>query len=142
MDGLILIDKPQGLTSHDVVVRVRKILSEPRVGHFGTLDPLATGLLLLAAGQATRLFQLFAKTDKRYQGTIRLGYSTDTYDAMGRRTSPEEMSPPDRGLLAEAVEAGAAALLREKAGRPAALQVGPSEKTSLPGPERCGRLFL
>jgi tRNA pseudouridine55 synthase len=104
MDGLILIDKPQGLTSHDVVVRVRKILSEPRVGHFGTLDPLATGLLLLAAGQATRLFQLFAKTDKRYQGTIRLGYSTDTYDAMGRRTSPEEMSPPDRGLLAEAVK--------------------------------------
>ncbi len=104
MDGLILVDKPQGLTSHDVVIRVRKILSEPRVGHFGTLDPLATGLLLLAAGQATRLFPLFAKKDKRYRGTIRFGYSTDTYDVMGRRTSPEEMSSPDRCLLAEAIK--------------------------------------
>jgi tRNA pseudouridine55 synthase len=104
MDGLILVDKPQGLTSHDVVVQVRKILSEPRVGHFGTLDPLATGLLLLATGQATRLFPLLAKKDKRYRGTIRLGYATDTYDVMGRRTSPEEMSLPDRGLLAEAVK--------------------------------------
>ncbi len=103
MDGLILVDKPQGLTSHDVVIRVRKILSEPRVGHFGTLDPLATGLLLLAAGQATRLFPLFAKKDKRYRGTIRLGYSTDTYDAMGRPTSPEALSLPDRGRLVEAV---------------------------------------
>jgi tRNA pseudouridine55 synthase len=102
MDGLILVDKPQGLTSHDVVLKVRKILSEPRVGHFGTLDPLATGLLLLGAGQATRLFPLFAKKDKRYRGTIRLGYSTDTYDAMGRQTSPEVLTFPDRGRLAEA----------------------------------------
>jgi tRNA pseudouridine55 synthase len=104
MDGLILVDKPQGLTSHDVVIRIRKILSEPRVGHFGTLDPLATGLLLVASGQATRLFPLFAKKDKRYRGTIRLGYSTDTYDALGQRTSPEELRPPEYGILAEAMK--------------------------------------
>ncbi len=104
MDGLILVDKPQGLTSHDVVNRIRIILSEPRVGHFGTLDPLATGLLLVASGQATRLFPPFAKKDKRYRGTIRLGYSTDTYDAMGQRTSPLELRPPGCRLVAEAMK--------------------------------------
>ena len=73
MDGLILVDKPQGLTSHDIVARIRKILGLARVGHFGTLDPLATGLLLLGVGTATRLFPVFSKQDKAYTGRIRLG---------------------------------------------------------------------
>ncbi len=104
MDGLILIDKPQGMTSHDVVVRTRRILNQKQVGHFGTLDPLATGLLLVAVGSATRLFPYFSKRDKTYSGEIRLGYSTDTYDALGKPAS--EMNPlfPERGVLVAAME--------------------------------------
>lgn len=103
MDGLILIDKPQGATSHDIVVRIRKILSLQRVGHFGTLDPLATGLLLLAVGKATKLFPFFSKENKVYSGQIRLGYSTDTYDALGNPISDEKTSFPDRKALAKAM---------------------------------------
>jgi tRNA pseudouridine55 synthase len=83
-DGLLVIDKPGGLTSHDVVQRVRKLLGTRRVGHGGTLDPDATGVLLVAVGQATRFFPFLSKEKKVYEGLIRLGYSTDTYDASGR----------------------------------------------------------
>jgi tRNA pseudouridine55 synthase len=95
MDGLILVDKPIGMTSHDVVAFLRRLLGEKRVGHFGTLDPLASGLLLAAAGKATRLFPFFSRLNKSYRGRVRLGYSTDTYDGEGRPTSEESGEFPD-----------------------------------------------
>lgn len=104
MDGLILVDKPQGATSHDVVARIRGILAQQRVGHFGTLDPLATGLLLVAVGSATRLFPCYSKHDKVYSGEIRLGFSTDTYDAQGKPTSEESEKFPGRGTLVETMK--------------------------------------
>jgi tRNA pseudouridine55 synthase len=104
MDGLILIDKPSGMTSHDVVARIRRILAQKQVGHFGTLDPLATGLLLLAVGSATRLFPYYSKHDKTYSGEIRLGFSTDTYDAMGKPASGESPLLPERDVLIAAMD--------------------------------------
>ncbi|MFZ2053953.1 MAG: tRNA pseudouridine(55) synthase TruB [Candidatus Aminicenantales bacterium] len=104
MDGLILIDKPRGMTSHDVVARIRRILNQKRVGHFGTLDPLATGLLLVAAGSATRLFPYYSKHDKTYSGEIRLGFSTDTYDALGKPASEKNRRFPERGALIAAMD--------------------------------------
>jgi len=89
MDGLILVRKPVPATSHDVVAALRKILIQKRIGHFGTLDPLASGLLLAAVGKATRLFPFYSKMDKIYKGRIRLGFSTDTFDAAGLPTSAE-----------------------------------------------------
>lgn len=83
MDGVLIIDKPPGLTSHDVVARVRKITGEKSVGHLGTLDPMATGVLPLVLGRFTRLAQFYSQADKRYEGTIRFGVATDTYDAQG-----------------------------------------------------------
>ncbi len=85
-NGLILVDKPQGLTSHDVVARVRKIMGERRVGHAGTLDPMATGLLVLALGPSTRLLRFAQGERKRYTGTVRLGVHTDSLDADGAVT--------------------------------------------------------
>ena len=85
MDGLIVIDKPGELTSHDVVARVRHILHERRIGHTGTLDPFATGLLVLLLGKATRLAQFLSGEDKEYDAIIRLGYATDTGDRTGTR---------------------------------------------------------
>jgi tRNA pseudouridine55 synthase len=83
MDGVIIIDKPAGWTSHDVVARVRRILSERRVGHTGTLDPFATGVLVLLVGRATRLAQFLAGAEKEYEATVRLGYATETGDLTG-----------------------------------------------------------
>lgn len=83
MDGVLVIDKPAGLTSHDVVNRVRRILHERSVGHLGTLDPLATGVLPLVAGRMTRLAQFYTVSEKTYEGAIRFGFATDTYDAEG-----------------------------------------------------------
>ncbi len=83
MDGLLVIDKPVGLTSHDVVARVRHILHERRIGHTGTLDPFATGVLLILVGRATRLAQFFSGHNKEYDAIIRLGYATDTGDRTG-----------------------------------------------------------
>jgi tRNA pseudouridine55 synthase len=89
MDGIIIIDKPEGWTSHDVVARARRILKEKRVGHTGTLDPFATGVLVLLVGRATRLAQFLSGAEKEYEATIRLGYSTDTGDLTGaRRDAP------------------------------------------------------
>lgn len=82
-DGLLCIDKPAGLTSHDVVREIRSISSLRRVGHTGTLDPLATGLLILCVGPATRLAEYLVALPKSYSATIRLGQETDTYDAEG-----------------------------------------------------------
>src|ERR1041384_2917493 len=83
MDGALIIDKPAGLTSHDVVVRARRILRERRVGHTATLDPFATGVLVVLLGSATRLAQFLSGVDKEYEAIIRLGDSTDTGDRTG-----------------------------------------------------------
>lgn len=83
MDGLLVIDKPAGPTSHDVVARLRRVLGERRIGHTGTLDPGATGVLPLVLGRATRLARFLSGRDKGYEAVIRLGTATDTYDAHG-----------------------------------------------------------
>lgn len=88
MDGVLIINKPAGFTSHDVVARVRRITGEKSVGHLGTLDPLATGILPLVLGSFTRLAQFYNDADKRYEGVIRLGWATDTYDAEGDPAGP------------------------------------------------------
>lgn len=88
MNGLLVIDKPPSLTSHDVVARLRRITGERSIGHLGTLDPMATGVLPLLLGRFTRLAQYFSSAEKSYTGTIRFGFSTDTYDAEGQPTSP------------------------------------------------------
>jgi tRNA pseudouridine55 synthase len=88
MNGLLVIDKPAGLTSHDVISRVRHTLHERRIGHTGTLDPFATGVLLVLVGRSTRLAQFLAADDKQYEAIIRLGYSTTTGDRTGDPVSP------------------------------------------------------
>ncbi|HLJ90783.1 MAG TPA: tRNA pseudouridine(55) synthase TruB [Candidatus Angelobacter sp.] len=90
MDGVLIVDKPAGMTSHDVVASVRRILRERSVGHLGTLDPSATGVLPLVVGRFTRLAQFYTEADKRYEGSIRFGFATDTYDAEGQPTGPEQ----------------------------------------------------
>jgi tRNA pseudouridine55 synthase len=89
MDGVLVIDKPIGPTSHDVVARVRRALGEPRIGHTGTLDPDASGVLPLVLGRATRLARFLSASDKSYDAIVRLGVSTDTGDAQGRALGPE-----------------------------------------------------
>jgi tRNA pseudouridine55 synthase len=96
MDGLILVKKHQGCTSHDLITDLRKILNIQKIGHFGTLDPLATGLMIIAVGKATRLSSFFLKADKNYEGRIKFGYSTDTYDSSGTPTSPENKEWPEK----------------------------------------------
>jgi tRNA pseudouridine55 synthase len=83
MNGVLIIDKPGGFTSHDVVNRVRRILEQRSVGHLGTLDPLATGVLPLVIGNLTRLARFYTTSEKSYEGVIRFGFATDTYDAEG-----------------------------------------------------------
>jgi tRNA pseudouridine55 synthase len=87
MNGLLVIDKPSGMTSHDVVNRVRRLVHERSVGHLGTLDPLATGVLPLVMGSLTRLAQFYTSSTKTYEGVIRFGFATDTYDAQGEATT-------------------------------------------------------
>src|SRR5271166_1628734 len=89
VNGLFVIDKPGGMTSHDVVSRLRRITSEKSIGHLGTLDPMATGVLPLLLGKYTRLAQYFSSAEKSYTGTIRFGFSTDTYDAEGEANGPD-----------------------------------------------------
>jgi tRNA pseudouridine55 synthase len=85
LDGILIIDKPAGFTSHDVVARVRRILGERRVGHTGTLDPFATGVMVILIGRATRLAQFLSGAVKEYQAVVRFGYATDTGDGTGER---------------------------------------------------------
>ena len=87
MDAVLVVDKPQGLTSHDVVAVARRCLKESRIGHTGTLDPLATGVLPLACGRATRLVRFLSASDKDYDATIRFGLTTDSYDVTGIEVS-------------------------------------------------------
>src|SRR5271167_2380205 len=88
VNGLLVLDKPGGMTSHDVVARLRKIAGERSIGHLGTLDPMATGVLPLLIGKFTRLAQYFSTAEKSYSGTIRFGFATDTYDAEGEVAGP------------------------------------------------------
>lgn len=96
VNGLLVLDKPAGMTSHDVVDIVRRATGERSVGHLGTLDPMATGVLPLLLGKYTRLAQFFGTADKSYEGTIRFGYATDTFDAEG--TPATEAQPLVRSL--------------------------------------------
>jgi tRNA pseudouridine55 synthase len=90
MNGILVVDKAAGLTSHDVVNRVRHILQQRSVGHLGTLDPMATGVLPMVIGNFTRLTQFYLSAEKTYEGTIRFGYATDTYDVEGEATGPAQ----------------------------------------------------
>ncbi|HTG02082.1 MAG TPA: tRNA pseudouridine(55) synthase TruB [Nitrospirota bacterium] len=96
MDGVININKPQGLTSHDVVLQARRITGEKRIGHTGTLDPLATGVLVLCLGRATRIAQYLEAGEKEYEAMLRLGVTTDTLDAGGRVLSEKQYDPPSK----------------------------------------------
>ena len=112
MHGVIVVDKPEGWTSHDVVSKVRRIAQTKRVGHLGTLDPMATGVLPLVIGRATRLAQFYSRNDKRYDAVIRFGFATDTYDRDGAPEGPvteplldpaevERALQPFRGVFAQ-----------------------------------------
>ena len=87
MDGVIVVDKPEGWTSHDVVGKMRRIAGTRRIGHLGTLDPIATGVLPLVIERATRLAQFYTRSDKIYEGVVRFGWSTNSYDRAGEPTS-------------------------------------------------------
>lgn len=104
MDGVIVVDKPEGWTSHDVVSKVRRIAKTRKVGHLGTLDPIATGVLPLVIGRATRLAQFYTRSDKIYEGTVRFGWSTDTYDRAGEPTSAVRDAAIDADELESALE--------------------------------------
>jgi tRNA pseudouridine55 synthase len=106
-NGLLLVDKPQGLTSHDVVARVRRILHQKKVGHAGTLDPMATGLLVLAVGPSTRLLRFAQSETKRYVGAVKFGVATDSLDADGA-VIDEQLVPP---LTRDVVDAATTAML-------------------------------
>lgn len=101
MDGILVIDKPSGITSHDVVSRARHILHERRIGHTGTLDPFATGVLILMVGRATRLSQFLSGMEKEYEAIIRLGFATDTGDRTGERITPPESGETQGKLWSE-----------------------------------------
>jgi tRNA pseudouridine55 synthase len=114
MDGLIVIDKPAGPTSHDVVAQVRRLLRERRIGHTGTLDPLATGVLPLVIGRATRLARFLSGADKRYRATIRLGWATDSGDAEGRPLGEPWTGPaPAREAIDAALDGSRGAFLQQ-----------------------------
>src|ERR1017187_1355704 len=94
INAILVLDKPSGITSHDVVNRVRRITGERSVGHLGTLDPMATGVLPLVLGRYTRLAQFFNESSKTYEGEIRFGFATDTYDAEGSPLGPISSAQP------------------------------------------------
>ena len=137
MNAVLIIDKPAGLTSHDVVNRARRILRERSIGHLGTLDPMATGVLPLVTGNLTRLAQFYTASEKTYEGTIRFGFATDTYDAEGEATTDPQTSQPaprrsrgPRRPLPRSHPANSSSVLREKNQRRPRLQTGPPAERS------------
>src|SRR6202049_1789986 len=98
-DGALVIDKPQGKTSHDVVDAVRHLAGFRQIGHLGTLDPLATGVLVLLLGRATRLVQFYSGRRKRYAAGFRFGFATDSYDSDGQPQGPDTPAALHRELL-------------------------------------------
>jgi len=113
VNGLLVIDKSGGMTSHDVVARLRKITGEKSIGHLGTLDPMATGVLPLLMGKYTRLAQYFSTAEKSYEGAIRFGFATDTYDAEGEPAGPDRWAEVASTLTLDNVRAAAARLRGE-----------------------------
>ncbi len=111
-NGILLVDKPQGITSHDVVARARRALGTRKIGHAGTLDPMATGLLILGVGPATRLLTYIVGLDKTYEATIRLGVSTDSDDADGTTTAQADAAAL-AAVTDERIRDGIAALTGE-----------------------------
>lgn len=101
MDGILIIDKPAGITSHDVVYRARRILKEKRIGHTGTLDPFATGVLVLLVGRATRLAQFLNSDVKEYEATVRFGFKTDTGDLTGKSLESGAWSPESEQMTGD-----------------------------------------
>lgn len=99
LDGLLLVDKPPGRTSHDIVDFVRRRFNQRKVGHCGTLDPIATGLLMLVVGKATRVQDLLMAEDKEYEGTLKLGETTDTQDAAGKVLETKPVPALDRAAI-------------------------------------------
>jgi tRNA pseudouridine55 synthase len=112
MNGVIVVDKPAGWTSHDVVNKMRHIAGTKKVGHLGTLDPSATGVLPLLLNRATRLAQFFTHNDKVYEGVIHFGWSTNTYDAEGEPTSPRTEVMIERDRLEQVLDASRGAILQ------------------------------
>jgi tRNA pseudouridine55 synthase len=114
-DGVLLVDKAAGMTSHDVVALVRRQLQIKKVGHCGTLDPIATGLLILTLGRGTKIQDLIMSEDKEYVGTLKLGETTDSQDAQGQvtETRPVQGAPvPVKGPTPKTMRlAGSAALV-------------------------------
>ncbi len=102
-----MIDKPGGITSHDVVNRLRRVTGEQSIGHLGTLDPMATGVLPLLMGRFTRLAQYFSAAQKSYTGCVRFGFATDTYDAEGEPAGPDQWPEAARSLKLTRVQAAA-----------------------------------
>jgi tRNA pseudouridine55 synthase len=94
LDGVIVVDKPEGWTSHDVVGKMRRIVQTKRVGHLGTLDPIATGVLPVVIGKATRLAQFYTRSDKVYEGLVHFGWSTHTYDRAGEPSGQKTEASP------------------------------------------------
>jgi len=105
LDGVIVVDKPEGWTSHDVVGKMRRVAQTKKIGHLGTLDPIATGVLPLVIGRATRLAQFYTRSDKIYEGVVRFGWATTTYDRAGTPTTPQTEYTIDRAALEAAMEA-------------------------------------
>ena len=103
MDGILNINKPSGMTSHDAEQKVRRIMKERRIGHTGTLDPLATGVLVLCVGKATRIARYLVSGEKEYRAVMRLGVTTDTLDAAGNILETRLYSPPDRSDIERAM---------------------------------------
>lgn len=105
VDGALVVDKPAGLTSHDVVAAVRRRLGGAKIGHTGTLDPMATGVLTLLVGRATRLAQFMASATKSYDARVRFGWATTTYDALGEAVGDVVDAPVDAAALERALDA-------------------------------------
>jgi len=108
VNGLLVVDKPSGMTSHDVVDRLRRITGEQSIGHLGTLDPMATGVLPLLIGKFTRLAQYFSSAEKSYSGAIRFGFATDTWDAEGQPAGPDLWTEISANLTLERIRSVAA----------------------------------
>jgi tRNA pseudouridine55 synthase len=105
MNGILIINKPQGWTSHDVVNKARRILQEKQIGHTGTLDPLATGVLVLCIGKATKIVRYLEADDKEYTAEMKLGSTTDTQDSDGKVLETRAYSPPTAGQIQDALDA-------------------------------------
>ncbi len=139
MNGLLVLDKPSGLTSHDVVAIVRRATGEKSIGHLGTLDPMATGVLPLLLGKYTRLAQFFGQAEKHYEGHIRFGFATDTFDAEGAAAaSPRPLDAVFEELRELAARFMARSIRCRRFTRRRRLMVLPAHKLARAGAEVAG----